>query len=221
MVRRHVHVGTGDRRGERHRRREHLVNGNYVVASKHPRPWLKQLNLLAGYTYFFNPLRLVFRSFVEIRDPAGGSGNAAARDVAPYSASKGSGGSSIWSQGSWIDAGVQLFGMYGLMHTYRRTLGWAWQLLRGGIQRYDSPPAIGCPSQPRRRHPSPCPARHSHCGPGAAVGGPGRETAAAFDRVTALMPVPGNSLHPPDAVIKRIADKCASGPTQMPWGRAS
>src|SRR4029078_1714005 len=37
----------------------HIVDGNYVVASKHPRPWLKQLNLLAAYLYFFNPLRLL------------------------------------------------------------------------------------------------------------------------------------------------------------------
>ena len=37
----------------------HRVDGNYVVASKHARPWVKQLNLLAGYTYFFNPLRML------------------------------------------------------------------------------------------------------------------------------------------------------------------
>ena len=62
----------------------HIVDGNYVVASKHPRPWLKQLNLLAGYTYFFNPLRLVVRAgSLEIRDPLGGSRNAAARGRRP------------------------------------------------------------------------------------------------------------------------------------------
>ena len=125
----------------------HLVDGNYVVASKHPRPWLKQLNLLAGYTYFFNPLRLVLAlvrsksavpfADLETRPP---------EDVAPYSA---------WkrirrrlylkARAHVIDAGIQLFGMYGLMHTYRRTLGWAWQLLRGGIQRYDSTPASRIP----------------------------------------------------------------------------
>ena len=37
----------------------HIVDGNYVVASKHPRPWIKQLNLLAAYAYFFNPLRML------------------------------------------------------------------------------------------------------------------------------------------------------------------
>src|SRR4029078_5707191 len=41
----------------------HQVDGNYVVASKHARPWVKQLNLLAGYTYFFNPLRMLAAAF--------------------------------------------------------------------------------------------------------------------------------------------------------------
>jgi hypothetical protein len=44
-----------------------------------------------------------------------------------------------------IDAGMQLFGMYGLMHTYRRTLGWAVQLVRGGIRRYDRVPVSRLP----------------------------------------------------------------------------
>jgi radical SAM superfamily enzyme YgiQ (UPF0313 family) len=125
----------------------HIVDGNYVVASKHPRPWLKQLNLLAGYTYFFNPLRLAFAlvrsksaihwADLETRPP---------EDVARYS---------VWqrirrrlylkARAHVIDAGVQLFGMYGLMHTYRRTLGWSWRLLRGGIQRYDRAPASRIP----------------------------------------------------------------------------
>lgn len=38
----------------------HIQDGGYVVASKHPRPWVKQLNLLLGYTYFFNPLRCLW-----------------------------------------------------------------------------------------------------------------------------------------------------------------
>ncbi|MGE0606175.1 MAG: radical SAM protein, partial [Pirellulales bacterium] len=42
----------------------HRGDGNYVMASKHPRPWLKQLNMLVGYTYFFNPLRMLMALFV-------------------------------------------------------------------------------------------------------------------------------------------------------------
>ncbi|MCH7729393.1 MAG: radical SAM protein, partial [Planctomycetes bacterium] len=38
----------------------HITDGNYVVASNHPRPWVKQLNLLAAYAFFFNPLRMLW-----------------------------------------------------------------------------------------------------------------------------------------------------------------
>ena len=89
VVRRHVTSGLAIAEVNGAAVEPHLVHGNYVVASKHPRPWLKQLNLLAGYTYFFNPLRLVFalvrsKSAIpladrETRPPA---------DVASYSASK-------------------------------------------------------------------------------------------------------------------------------------
>ena len=44
----------GDRKIE-----QWIADGNYVVASKHPRPWLKQLSILLAYAYFFNPLRLL------------------------------------------------------------------------------------------------------------------------------------------------------------------
>jgi hypothetical protein len=35
--------------------RPHICDGNYVVASGHKRPWQKQLTMLAGYLYFYNP----------------------------------------------------------------------------------------------------------------------------------------------------------------------
>jgi hypothetical protein len=34
-------------------------------------------------------------------------------------------------RGYTTDAAIQGLGMVGLFHTYRRTLGWAWQLFRG------------------------------------------------------------------------------------------
>src|SRR5687768_8279628 len=34
----------------------YMCDGNYVVASSLPRPWRKQLNLLMGYLYFYNPV---------------------------------------------------------------------------------------------------------------------------------------------------------------------
>ena len=39
--------------------RPHMCDGNYVVASNHERPWQKQLTMLAGYLYFYNPVWLV------------------------------------------------------------------------------------------------------------------------------------------------------------------
>jgi radical SAM superfamily enzyme YgiQ (UPF0313 family) len=34
----------------------HMFDGNHVVASNAPRPWQKQLNLLIGYLFFYNPV---------------------------------------------------------------------------------------------------------------------------------------------------------------------
>ena len=44
-----------------------------------------------------------------------------------------------------LDAGIQLVGMWGLFPTYRRTLGWAWQLARGKIERRQEAPASRIP----------------------------------------------------------------------------
>ena len=137
----------------------HIVDGNYVVASKLRRPWIKQLNLLAGYTYFFNPLRLLLaivhsKSVIPLAD---------AESRPPEEMQH----HSRWkklrrrmyliARARLIDAAVQAFGMYGLIHTYRRTLGWAYRLLRGNIQRYAKAP----PSQIPMRNPAGGPASHA------------------------------------------------------------
>jgi hypothetical protein len=36
-----------------------MLDANYVVASTHPRPWKKQLNIMAVYLYFYNPVRFL------------------------------------------------------------------------------------------------------------------------------------------------------------------
>lgn len=147
----------------------HIVDGNYVVASRHPRPWLKQLNLLAGYTYFFNPLRFLgalvhSRSAVPLADQE----TRTPEEVARYSLGKRLRRRLyLKARAHLIDAGVQLFGMVGLLHTYRRTLGWAGQLLRGGIRRYDRVPVSRLPM----RNPEGGPAAH------ALPGTPGGESA--------------------------------------------
>ncbi len=89
---------------------EHMLGGNYVVASNHSKPWRKQLNILLAYAYFYNPLRMA----VAFLKPKSGL----------YLA----------------DAVWQGLGMWGLVQTARRTLGWNLRLWRGVIRRKVSPP---------------------------------------------------------------------------------
>jgi radical SAM superfamily enzyme YgiQ (UPF0313 family) len=92
-----------------------MFDGNYVVASSHPRPWRKQLNLLLGYGYFYNPLWLVV-ALLRSRNKL-----------------------------ALKPAGMQVVGMLGLVHTVRRTLGWAVRLWFGRIRRLDRPPISAIP----------------------------------------------------------------------------
>ncbi|MHC4982972.1 MAG: radical SAM protein, partial [Planctomycetota bacterium] len=93
----------------------HMYDGNYVIASRDRRPWRKQLNLLVGYLYFYNPLWLLVallrRKTRVSRKPAG----------------------------------MQVLGMLGLTQTIRRTLGWAFRLMFGRIVRLSRPPASRIP----------------------------------------------------------------------------
>lgn len=137
----------------------HISDGNYVVASNHPRPWMKQLNLLAAYAYFFNPLRFAMALlFSKSRIPFADAETRPAKEMQEYSRWK---KLRRWGyrqlRAHLTDAGVQLFGMCGLFHTCRRTLGWAWRLSRGNIQRRTEAPANQIPM----RSPDGGPASHA------------------------------------------------------------
>jgi hypothetical protein len=93
----------------------YMLDANYVVASKHPKPWRKQFNIMAAYLYFYNPLRFLLAL------------------VRPK------------SRMYLADAGMQLIGMWGLTKTVRRTLGWAVRLMSGRLQRKTAPPASRIP----------------------------------------------------------------------------
>jgi radical SAM superfamily enzyme YgiQ (UPF0313 family) len=93
----------------------HMLDGNYVIASNDDGPWRKQLNILAAYLYFYNPLRLLGK----LLHPRN-------RQLA-------------------LDVGMQLWGMWGLAYTIRRTLGWAVRLAIGPIRRRSRPPAPPVP----------------------------------------------------------------------------
>ena len=93
----------------------HMLDANYVVASDRKQPWKGQLNILAAYLYFYNPLRLAIAL------------------VRPK------------SRLYLADAGMQVIGMWGLLQTLRRTLGWAVRLMRGRITRATKVPASRIP----------------------------------------------------------------------------
>jgi hypothetical protein len=92
-----------------------MCDGNYVVASKHRRPWQKQLTMLAGYLYFYNPVWLVV-ALIRSKTPV-----------------------------AQKPAYLQIFGMMGLVMTIARTSGWAVRLMFGRIERQSRPPASRIP----------------------------------------------------------------------------
>jgi radical SAM superfamily enzyme YgiQ (UPF0313 family) len=137
----------------------HRVDGNYVVASESPRPWLKQLNLLIGYTYFFNPLRMMWalvhsKSRIPLMDAEMLPEHELAR-MSPWKRIR-----RRWylkTRAHLVDAGVQALGMAGLVRTYQKTLVWAWHLSKGKIERAEKAPCSPIPM----RNPAGGPASHA------------------------------------------------------------
>jgi len=117
----------------------YMIDGNYVVASGHSRPWIKQMNLLLIYLYFFNPVRLLIALF---------------HPVARVDLNHRWPGDKPWRlrkrimekvRTHLVDGAMQLYGMYGLLHTVWRTFPWALRLMRGKIQRKYKAPASRVP----------------------------------------------------------------------------
>jgi radical SAM superfamily enzyme YgiQ (UPF0313 family) len=119
-----------------------IQGGSHVIASWHPRPWIKQLNILAAYAWFFNPLRfflalLVPKSRIPMADvptwpPPGAQAAPGRRPFKRRLERK--------LSAHLFDAFMQLFGMWGLIPTARRTLGWTYHLFRGRIVRHTAAP---------------------------------------------------------------------------------
>jgi len=85
-------------------------DGTHIVATLNPRPWLRQLNVLAGYALFYNPLNFV-RGFFR-------------RDI----------------RVAGYNAAMQAFGMAALLKTSLECLRWTWKLWRGPIKRFEAVP---------------------------------------------------------------------------------
>ena len=105
-----MYASVGGRRIE-----PYTIDGNYVVASNHPKPWRKQFNIILTYVYFYNPLRFL----IALAWPK--------------------------SRLYLADAGMQALGMYGLTKTIRRTLWHALRLIRCKIERTTGPPVSRIP----------------------------------------------------------------------------
>ncbi len=93
----------------------YMADGNYIIASRAARPWLKQAGMLLAYLYFYNPLRFLLAI------------------VRPK------------SRLYLADAGMQGLGMWGLTRNVRRTFGWLVRLWRGNIRRTTSAPGSPIP----------------------------------------------------------------------------
>jgi hypothetical protein len=89
---------------------QYQFDGNHAVASNSAKPWRAQLNVLAAYTYFYNPINFL-RSVLR---PANTMSLAGAQD--------------------------QLIGMLGLAKTAWESSRWAFRLWRGPITRRMTPP---------------------------------------------------------------------------------
>jgi hypothetical protein len=83
-------------------------DGNHVVASQHPEPWSRQINLLRAYATFYNPINFV-RALAGIR----------ASSLGPKRVL------------------FQLIGQIGLVLTVPKLLGWSRRLRKGPIEVYD------------------------------------------------------------------------------------
>lgn len=121
----------------------HIDDGNHVIASRHPHPWRMQFNLLAAYTYFFNPLRFLMALILpktripladlDTRPPASGQHPSKRRSTLRRRILR-------KSTVHLSDAAMQLFGMWGLTHTIRHTFVWMMRLATGRITRCTQAP---------------------------------------------------------------------------------
>jgi len=120
----------------------YIGDGNYVIASRAEDPWRKQLNILIAYFYFYNPLNFLLALFRSKSDIP-----MAACETSPGAGRRGGLGRRLSRRicAHMADAAVQLFGMWGLAHTVRRTFVWAIRLMRGPIERSTSAPTSRIP----------------------------------------------------------------------------
>jgi len=92
---------------------DYQYDGNHCIATEDAKPWRLQLNIYVAYASFYNPLNFV-KAIASWRDP-------------------------LWS----FRVAYQVYGMAGLVKSFRRGFGWLWSLYRGPVTKMQE--------QPRRR----------------------------------------------------------------------
>jgi radical SAM superfamily enzyme YgiQ (UPF0313 family) len=95
----------------------YMHDGNYVIASHHKHPWIKQFNILLSYSYFYNPWWLAV-AMLNKKTKVGRK-----------------------------PATAQVFGMFGNTQNIRRTFGWALRLMFRKIRRRTEMPSSPIPMQ--------------------------------------------------------------------------
>jgi radical SAM superfamily enzyme YgiQ (UPF0313 family) len=138
----------------------HVIDGNHVVASRDPKPWRKQLNVLLAYLCFYNPLRFLYalvrpKSRIPLADADTHPPSPEDRTSRRRSRLRRRVFRKISAHLG--DAAVQLFGMWGLAHTVRHTLPWTLRLMRGNVERHTGAPTSRIPM----RSPDGGPASHA------------------------------------------------------------
>jgi radical SAM superfamily enzyme YgiQ (UPF0313 family) len=92
-----------------------FYDGNHVVASRHAKPWKRQMEVVRAYAAFYNPINTI-RSLFRLR-----RGSVSPKRIV-----------------------FQFVGQIGLLMTIPKLLGWAWRMRRGPIEIYQGmlPPRI-------------------------------------------------------------------------------
>ncbi len=125
----------------------YIVDGNYVVASRDRKPWRKQFNLLVAYLYFYNAVRFLIalilpKSKLLLATEDTSSGGPDTGKVRHSSLSRRILRRFRTHMG---DAIIQIYGMWGGMHTFRRTFIWMLRLMFCKITRHTQVPASKIP----------------------------------------------------------------------------
>jgi radical SAM superfamily enzyme YgiQ (UPF0313 family) len=93
-----------DQAGE-HPLEDYLYDGNHCIATKDPKPWRMQINILLAYASFYNPLNF-FKIFMKRKDP-----------LKKYRV--------MW----------QIYGMLGVVKSFFEGAGWLWGLYKGPVRK--------------------------------------------------------------------------------------